>query len=118
MRVKTGVVRRRRHKKIIAKAKGYRMTRSRLFRAAHEAVLHAGEYAFAGRKRKKREARRLWIVRINAALKEGGLSYSKFIKLLGEAHITLNRKMLAQLAVKEPAIFQKIVKRVQKKEKN
>jgi len=118
MRVKTGTTRRRRHKKVLAQAKGYRMSKHRLFRAAHEAALHAGEYAYAGRKRRKREMRKLWIVRLNAAVREHGLSYSRFIKLLGEAQITLNRKILAHLAVKEPQVFAQIINQLQPKKKN
>ncbi|MCD6226073.1 50S ribosomal protein L20 [bacterium] len=116
MRVKTGTVRRRRHKKLLKQAKGYRMTRSRLYKVAHEAVLHAGEYAFAGRKLKKRDLRRLWIVRINAAVRNYGLSYSKFINLLKEKKIALNRKILAHFAAKEPDLFKQIVEKATGKE--
>ncbi len=111
MRVKTGTIRRKRHKKIIKLAKGYRMTRSRLFRVAHEAVLHAGEYAYAGRKKRKRDLKRLWIVRINAAARKHGLSYSKFMAGLKSAKIRINHKILAHLAVSEPKIFETIVKK-------
>ena len=114
MRVKTGTIRRKRHKKIIKLAKGYRMTRSRLFRVAHEAVLHAGEYAYAGRKKRKRDLKRLWIVRINAAARKHGLSYSKFMAGLKSAKIRINHKILAHLAVSEPKIFETIVKKANK----
>ena len=111
MRTKTGFVRRRRHKKVIKQAKGYRMTRSRLYKVANEAVLHAGEYAFAGRKKRKRDLRKLWVVRINAAAREHNLSYSQLIKSLKKAKIGLNRKILAHLALKEPAVFETVVKK-------
>jgi len=90
------------------------MTRSRLYKVANEAVLHAGDYAFAGRKRRKREARKLWIIRTNAALKKHKLSYSQFVGLLKTAKIDLNRKILAHLAFKEPAVFDQVVKKVKK----
>src|SRR3990167_3382846 len=108
-RVKTGVVTRRKHNKILDLAKGYRMSRRRLIKTASEAVLHAGEYAFMGRKLKKRDFRRLWIVRMNAALKALGTKYSIFIRQLKEKNIELDRKMLALLATEQPEIFKKIV---------
>lgn len=116
MRAKTGFTRRRRHKKVIQMAKGYRMTRSRLYKVAHEALLHAGQYAFAGRKLRKRDLRKLWIQRINAAVRQNQLTYSQFIKLLKEKNIILNRKILAQIAVKDPAAFKTIVDRVKPKD--
>jgi len=91
------------------------MTRSRLYKVAHEAVLHAGEYAFMGRKRKKRELRKLWILRINAAVRQHGLTYSKFINLLQKSKVGLNRKILAHLAVTEPEKFEQIVKQIKSK---
>lgn len=112
MRVKTGVVRRRKHKKILNQAKGYRMTRSRLFKVAHQAVTRAGQYAYIGRKLRKRNFRKLWIQRINAAVRKKGLSYSKFIHLLKENKIDLYRKMLAELAVRDPDTFEAIVDKV------
>ncbi len=112
MRVKTGTVRRRKHKKILAQAKGYRMTRSRLIKKAKEAVLHAGEYAFAGRKLRKRDFRRLWITRINAGLSESTLSYSQFIAGLKKTKIELDRKILADLCVSDPKTFTKILDKV------
>ena len=111
-RTKTGVVRRRRHKKLLATTKGYRMTKSRLYRVAHEAALHAGQYAFMGRKLRKRDMRKLWIIRLNAAAKELGLTYSKFIAGLKKAKIDLDRKILADLALSDPNTFKKIVKKV------
>jgi large subunit ribosomal protein L20 len=109
VRVKTGPTRRRRHKKVLAQTKGYRKTKSKLYKVAHEAMLHAGQYAFAGRKLKKRDTRRLWIIRINAGLSELGISYSKFIASLKKAKIELDRKILADLAVSDPNTFKKIV---------
>lgn len=114
MRVKTGTVRRRKHKKILAQAKGYRMTRRRLIKKAKEAVLHAGEYAFAGRKLRKRDFRRLWITRINAGLSESNLSYSQFMAGLKKAKIELDRKILADLVVSDPETFKKILEHVKR----
>jgi len=112
MRAKTGSTRKKRHKKILKQAKGYRMTRSRLYKVAKEAVLHAGQYAYHGRKLRKRDFRRLWIQRINAALSKTDLSYSRFIKKLKDNQIELNRKILANLAVNHPEVFFKIVDKV------
>lgn len=117
-RAKTGVVRRRKHKKILKTTKGYRGTRSKLFRSAHEAYLHAGEYAYAGRKRRKRDFRRLWIQRINAALTPFNLRYSVFIRGLKEAKIELDRKILAELAVSHPEVFKEIVAKVRTENQN
>ena len=104
-RVKRGTVRRAKRKKLLARAKGFYQTKSKLYRAAKEAVDTALKYAFVGRRNRKRDFRRLWIVRINAAARENGLSYSQFIKGLTAAGITLDRKMLAELAVREPNAF-------------
>ena len=109
MRVKTGITRRKKHKKILKQAKGYRMTRSRLYKVAKQAVLHAGAYAYHGRKLRKRDMRRLWIQRINAALSQTELSYSKFIKKMADNKIELNRKILAGLVVNDIKVFFKIV---------
>lgn len=111
-RVKTGTVRRRRHKKILKETKGYRGARSKTYRKAHEAYIRAGEHAFAGRKIRKREMRKLWTQRIGAALSPFGLSYSQFIHQLGEKKIKLNRKTLAEIAVRDPETFGKIVEEV------
>ncbi|MGB9707322.1 MAG: 50S ribosomal protein L20 [Microgenomates group bacterium] len=102
----------KKHRKILKMAKGYRMTRHKQFKKAMEAVLHAGEYAFAGRKRKKRDFRRLWIIRLNAALRNLGLKYSQFIKKLKEKKVQLDRKILAKIAVEKPTIFKKIVEKI------
>lgn len=113
-RVKGGPKGRRKHKKILKTTKGYRGTRSKLFRPAHEAYLHAGEYAFAGRKNRKRDFRRLWIQKINAALKPLDISYSRFIKKLTDSKMELDRKILSEIAVSDPKTFSKIVEEVKK----
>jgi large subunit ribosomal protein L20 len=107
-RVKRGTVRRAKRKKLLARAKGFYQTKSKLYRAAKEAVDTALKYAFVGRRNRKRDFRRLWIVRINAAARENGLSYSQFIRGLTAAGITLDRKMLADLAAREPQAFAQI----------
>jgi large subunit ribosomal protein L20 len=104
-RVKRGTVRRAKRKKLLARAKGFYQTKSKLYRAAKEAVDTASKYAYVGRKLKKREYRRLWVVRINAAARENGLNYSQLIRGLKAAGITLDRKMLADMAVSQPAAF-------------
>jgi len=113
-RVKTGFTRHRRHKKILKMAKGYRMTRRRLYKVAHEAVLHAGQYAFAGRKLRKRQFRRLWITRLNIALRRLGTKYSDFIHALKVKNIKLNRKVLSEMAINQPEAFKKLVESVKK----
>lgn len=112
MRVKSGVRTRTRHKKVLKQAKGYWMSRSKQFKKAKEATLHAGEYAFHGRKRKKRDFRSLWIVRINAAVREQGLTYSGFINALKNKKVEVDRKILSQIAVEHPEVFKKIVAEV------
>lgn len=109
-RVKRGVVSRRKHNKKMDLAKGYRGTRSRLIKTATEAVLHAGSYAYHGRKRKKRDFRRLWVTRIGEAVKEEGYSYSRFIKALKDKNIELDRKIMANLIVDNKDAFKMIVK--------
>ena len=108
-RTKGGPTGRTKHKKILKSTKGYRGTRSKLFRPAHEAYLHAGEYAFAGRRLRKRDFRTLWIQKINAALKPFDISYSRFIKKLKDNNIELDRKSLADVALTDPKTFEKIV---------
>lgn len=108
-RVKRGITRHRRHVKIIKAAAGYRGTRHRLFRFANQIVMKARAYQYRDRRVRKREMRRLWIVRINAAARLGGLSYSKFIYGLGQAGITLDRKALAEIAVRDGAAFSHLV---------
>ncbi len=104
-RVKRGVIAGRRHKKILSKAKGYYNARRKIFRAANQAVIKAGQYAYRDRRQKKREFRALWIARINAAAREHGLSYSRLINGLIKAQIEIDRKVLAELAVHDPAAF-------------
>ncbi|RJR23733.1 50S ribosomal protein L20 [Candidatus Microgenomates bacterium] len=112
MRVKTGFSRKRAHKKVLKQAKGYRMTKRRLIKVAKEALLHAGVYAYAGRKQKKQEQRKLWITRINGALTDTGLSYSNFVKAMKDKNIELDRKVLAQIIKEDPEAFKKIVEEV------
>lgn len=104
-RVKRGVTARARHKKILKKAKGYYGARSRTFRAAKQQVIKSGQYAYRDRRVKKREFRALWIVRINAAANEHGLSYSRFIHGLAAAGVALDRKVLADIAVNDKPAF-------------
>jgi len=113
-RVKGGPSAISKHKKVLKLAKGYWMSRSKQFRKAKEAVLHAGNYAFAGRKLNRRNLRRLWITRLNAALKENGMKYSTFIHALKLKKITLDRKILSQLALDYPKVFDKVVETVKK----
>ena len=104
-RVKRGVIARRRHKKIMARAKGYYGARSRVYRIAFQAVIKAGQYAYRDRRQRKRQFRALWITRINAAARVNGLSYSRLIDGLKKASIEVDRKMLADLAVFDQAAF-------------
>ncbi|MEQ4617124.1 MAG: 50S ribosomal protein L20 [Corticimicrobacter sp.] len=112
-RVKRGVTARARHKKVIAAAKGYRGRRGNVFRVAKQAVMKAGQYAYRDRRAKKRTFRALWITRINAAVRQHGVSYSAFIAGLKKAQIELDRKVLADLAVRDQAGFAAIVKQAQ-----
>lgn len=112
VRVKGGMTTKRRHKKVLKLAKGYWMSRHKQFKKAKEAVLHAGAYAYTGRKDKKGDFRKLWIIRINAAVRPAGLSYSQFINKLKKKKIDLDRKILAKLAVEYPVVFEKIVQKV------
>ena len=104
-RVKRGVTAHARHKKILKQAKGYSGRRKNVYRAAKQAVIKAGQYAYRDRKQRKRQFRALWIVRINAAARENGLSYSRFMNGLGKAEVTVDRKILADLAVHDKAAF-------------
>src|SRR5881398_2806680 len=104
-RVKRGTVRRAKRKKLLARAKGFYQTKSKLYRSAKESVDTAAKYAYVGRKRKKRDYRRLWIVRINAAARENGLTYAQLIRGLKTAGIALDRKVLADLAATQSAAF-------------
>ncbi|MCF7885288.1 MAG: 50S ribosomal protein L20 [Candidatus Marinimicrobia bacterium] len=111
-RANSSVPRHRRRRKILKQAKGYRGARSRRFKVAKDAVEKALQYAYRDRKRKKREFRRLWITRINAAARQNGMRYSRFIHALKENNIKLNRKVLAELAINDPEGFKTIVERV------
>lgn len=104
-RVKTGTVRSARHKKILSQAKGYYGARHRLFRTANQAVEKAGQYAYRDRKARKRAFRRLWIQRINAAVRMHDMTYASFMNGLAKAEVEVDRKMLADLAAQEPAAF-------------
>ena len=108
-RVKRGNVRRAKRKKLLARAKGFYQNKSKLYRAAKESVDTALKYAFVGRRRKKRDFRTLWIQRINAACREHGVTYSRFISGLAGAGIEIDRKVLSDLAVHEPAAFKALV---------
>jgi large subunit ribosomal protein L20 len=109
-RVKGGVSAKKKHKAVRAKAKGYYGNRSRTFRGANEAVMHAGQYAFRDRRARKGEMRKLWIQRINAACRLNGTSYSRFIAGLKAAEVDVDRKVLADIAVTDPTAFAALVK--------
>ena len=113
-RVKSGPAHKARHHKILARTKGFRMTKSRLYKVAHEAYLHALDYAFTGRKNKKRDFKAVWNLRINAGLRaiDPSYSYSRFINGLKKAGITLNRKMLSNIARDDANTFQVIAKKI------
>jgi large subunit ribosomal protein L20 len=111
-RVKRGVIAGRRHKKVLGKAKGYYNARRKVFRVAKQAVIKAGQYAYTGRKLKKRDYRALWIQRLNAAARIHGLSYSRLINGMKLVGLTIDRKALADLAVNEPAAFGAIVEQI------
>ena len=110
-RVKRGVTARARHKKILALAKGYRGRRKNVYRIAKQAVMKAGQYAYRDRRQKKRQFRQLWIARINAASRENGLPYSKFMNGLKKAAIEIDRKVLADLAVFDKPVFAQLVEK-------
>lgn len=112
MRVKRGVVSRRKHNKLFDQTKGYTGTKTRLVRDAREAALHAGQYAYHGRKLKKRDNRALWITRIGEAVKREGISYSVFINKLKKANVELDRKILNDLVQNDPDTFKQIVSSV------
>jgi len=114
-RVKRGVTARAKHKKVLAQAKGYRGRRKNVFRVAKQAVMKAGQYAYRDRRRRKREFRALWIVRINAAARQCGLSYSAFMSGLKKAAIEIDRKVLADIAVADRAAFAKLAETAKSK---
>jgi large subunit ribosomal protein L20 len=112
MRVKTGTVRRAGHKKVIEAAKGFWMTRHKRFKVAHEAVMHAGQYAYEGRRIRRRDMRKIWIIRLNAALRTFGTKYSTFVNAMKAKNVLLNRKMLSEIAIHDPNTFKTIVESV------
>jgi large subunit ribosomal protein L20 len=114
VRVKRGFVARRRRKKLLKRAKGFRGSLSKLFRPAHQAVIRAKDYATKHRRKRKGDFRSLWITRINAALHQHGLTYGRFMGSLKKAHVGVNRKVLADMAVRDPESFKKIVDSVVK----
>lgn len=115
-RTKTSIIRHKRHKKVLDLTKGFRGTNNRLYKRAKEALLHSGQYAYVGRKLRKRDIRKLWITRITAGVRQIGesLNYSRFIKNLKTAKIELNRKMLSEIIVKDFDTFKEIVAKTQK----
>ena len=110
MRVKGGITRRRRHNKILKSTKGYRMSKSKLYKVAHEAYMHAGQYAYNDRQKRGGQMRRMWITKINAACKNNGIQYNDLISGLKKNKIELNRMVLADLAVNNPEVFTTVVK--------
>ncbi len=108
-RVRNGVVTKQRHKKILKEARGYFGSKHREFKSAKEQLMHAGQYAYRDRRQKKREFRKLWIVRINAACRLEDISYSRFIEGLNKAGLDINRKMLAEIAINDKEAFKKLV---------
>ena len=110
-RVKGAMATRKRHKRVLKLAKGYRGAKSKLFRTAKEAVMKSLSYAYVGRKQKKRDFRRLWIARISAACKLNGTTYSQFMNGLKKAEINMNRKMLSEIAIADPKAFAELVEK-------
>ena len=108
-RVKNGAVTKARHKKVLKQAKGYFGSKHRLYKTAKEQLMHSGQYAFRDRKQKKRDFRKLWITRINAACRMNNISYSRFIEGLTKAGVEINRKMLAEIAIHDPKAFSELV---------
>ena len=109
-RVKNGAVTKARHKKVLKQAKGYFGSKHRLYKTAKEQLMHSGQYAYRDRKQKKRDFRKLWITRINAACRQNEISYSRFIEGLTKAGVEVNRKMLSEVAINDPASFTELVK--------
>ena len=108
-RIKGAMMTRKRRNKTLKLAKGYYGSKSRLFKTAKQAVMKSGQYAYIGRKQKKREFRKLWITRISAACKMNGMNYSTFINGLNKAGVSLNRKMLSEIAISDPAAFTALI---------
>ncbi len=113
-RVKGGTVARARRKKVLKEAKGYFGSKHRLYKTAHEQLMHSGEYAYRDRRQNKRKFRKLWISRINAACRDAEISYSRFINGLNKAGVTVNRKMLSELAIADPKAFASLAETAKK----
>ena len=113
-RVKNSVTTKARHKKVLKAAKGYFGSKHRLYKTAKEQLMHSGQYAFRDRRQKKRDFRKLWITRINAACRENEISYSRFIEGLNKAGVEVNRKMLSEIAIENPKAFAELVKTAKK----
>ena len=109
-RVKNGAVTKARHKKVLKQAKGYFGSKHRLYKTAKEQLMNSGQYAFWDRRQKKRDFRKLWITRINAACRQNDISYSRFIEGLTKAGVEINRKMLSEIAINDPKMFSELVK--------
>ena len=109
-RVRNGAVTKARHKKVLKQAKGYFGSKHRLYKTAKEQLMHSGQYAYRDRKQKKRDFRKLWITRINAACRQNDISYSRFIEGLTKAGVEVNRKMLSEIAINDPKAFAELVK--------
>ncbi|MBI2611837.1 50S ribosomal protein L20 [Candidatus Gottesmanbacteria bacterium] len=111
-RIKRGVISRRKHTKLLRQTSGYRMSKHRLVKAAKEAALHAGQYAYAGRRKRKRDFRRLWITRISQAVRGFDMNYSTFMKKIKDKNINLDRKILSDLVLNDPQTFKSLVDKV------
>jgi len=109
MRIKGGTTLKRRHKKVLKAAKGYWMTRSKLYKVAHQAVMHAGQYSYEHRQRRQSQMRKIWITRLSAAAKENGTTYAKLISAMKKNNIELDRRALAEIAYKNPEAFTKVI---------
>lgn len=113
-RVKRGVTTKKRHQRLLQKTEGYRGTKSKLVKVAHEAMLHAGAYAYAGRRLRKRQMRRTWITTISAALTSYGMKYNQFIKALNQTKVSLNRKSLSDIALNHPDQLKMLLEKLNK----
>lgn len=114
MRIKRGQVKKAKHNRVLKLAKGYRLTKSKLYRRAKEQLLHSGEYSYAHRKKRQGDFRTIWISRISAALTDHDISYSRFIKALKDNNVELNRKVLSEMAIHNPEAFNQVVAQVSK----
>lgn len=114
MRVKGGTSKKRKHKKVLKSTKGYRMTKSKLYKVAQEAYLHAGKYSYAHRRKRHAQMRQLWIKRINAASQNNGLKYSELMDKLKKSKVLLNKKVLSDISLNHPEVFTAIIKDIKK----